>query len=158
VGGSGAASQAGLLRRLATAETATVTQDSVLAVELAAVPTDLSWLDASLRRSEADVYRDFMPMAEGPSGLIAVVRIMGAESGDTLAEWQPEKIAVACGAMIWIASLTQQPREENIIGGVARNGPNWDTGAAIGVVVLLRNVSGEARLVRFSDQVIERAE
>ena len=110
-----------------------------------------------------DVYlgRDFMPVSP-PDGkpLVAVLRIKTADGRPFPAGVNAEHVSVVYGDQVWTAPTRQEhpSQQQGTLEVVARDGPKWEPGATVDVVVYLRDASGRGYRLRAPDQVIQRSD
>jgi hypothetical protein len=111
---------------------------------------------------DAYVWRDFMPSSP-PDGrpLIVVARVRPDSGASVGAAVTADSLWVIADGQAWAARATEeQPRAATGAGFevVARNGPKWEPGTRVDVVVRLRDGAGQAVYVRAADQLIQRTE
>lgn len=105
----------------------------------------------------ADLWRDFMPPvpAEGRP-LTAVISVASSDSSvppgvDLEAAW------VVNGAEVWQPVLEFDPLVDpypNTILKFGRNGPKWDPGTVVDVIVRVRDSSNRSYLIRSAGEVV----
>ena len=110
---------------------------------------------------ETELWRDFQPSSP-PNGrpLIAFLRVRPADGGRLTASFLIDALWVANGAETWATAV-----EEGHISpgsawyeGFARDGPKWNPGVRVDVVVRIREPSGATQLLRAANQLIQRSE
>ena len=114
--------------------------------ELQAAPTQITIAGRSYK-IEAFVWRDFMPISP-PDGksMIASIKLIAEDGNSVPSNLVPDKLWVikTDDEQVWEINFTDPPR---LSGGtveiVARNGPKWEPGTDIDVVVQLSD--GENR-------------
>jgi len=136
--------------------TTPLSPEPVTASQLASAPTRVV-LDGKRLTLAASLGRDFMPISP-PDGkpLTGVLRIK-AEDGLTV----PTTIVgdsawVIRQVEIWSTSVIPEPRESSAASYDLRvtDGPKWNPGDTVDVVVRLRDSAGRTALLRAPDQTI----
>lgn len=115
-------------------------------------------------KMETYLWRDFMPMSP-PDGkpLKASVAILPLDGKPIAANLDAVRIWVIKDKEIWQEQLQGVGRNLPAMGQLrfekmADNGPKWETGIAVTVVVELRDQSGQKWLLKAADQKINRTE
>ena len=109
---------------------------------------------------ETYVWRDYMPVAP-PSGLLAVVRVVARDSSAVPASFHVDSVWITHRDRgdVWATVPTD---DRPALPGwpyyevVARNGPSWEPGGRVDVVVRLRTAPGRAVLLLVRDQLINQ--
>jgi hypothetical protein len=127
--------------------------------ELRAVPKTVTVAGATARVA-AYLNRDFMPICP-PDGhpLVAIVRVF-AEPAVLPPTVRADRIVVVYGDEVWVAPLVEEHpefRDESVFEVIARQGPKWDAGESVDVVVQLRDGAGKEYLVGAPSQLIEHS-
>ena len=109
----------------------------------------------------ASLWRNFMP-GPRPGGrpLNATVRVSAA-AGALLPAVRAERIMVISGEQAWIAPAAEETawaRSPSHLEVMARNGPEWEPGVLVDVVLELRDAEGQEHLIRLPDVEIKRAD
>lgn len=124
------------------------------AAELAAAPESVEFAGRSYRL-EAELWRDFQPVAP-PDGqpLIAVVRVV-AEDGQPL----PEELVITRAWVRYRDELWSPPEPDEPPGPMLHlaDGPKWGPGVNVEVVARVR-LGPEAGLLRVADRPILRTD
>jgi hypothetical protein len=110
---------------------------------------------------ETALYRDFMPgdHADG-SALFAVVLITATDGQPFPAEVDSTRLWVVYGKWVWETDFQDEirPRDQAHLyqlEKVARDGPKWDVGAQVDVIVRVAGSTGSPQLLRATGQVIQ---
>ncbi len=105
---------------------------------------------------ETSLWRDFMPGSGTQhitgSSLMASVEVRTTDGKAIPRDIEVTAVWVINGDKIWKSSV-EEVRQS---GAVVRGGPKWEIGKAVDVVVLLRHQKGGLRLLRASNQRIEK--
>jgi len=133
------------------------TPGAVSASDLTTAPTKIVLAGKTLILGTS-LWRDFMPIAP-PDGkpLVALLQVKTGDGSSVPATVSADTVWVIHGAQIWSGLLQEErSRAETmpLYEVVAREGPKWDPGITVDVVVRLRDASGRAFLLRATDQVI----
>lgn len=127
---------------------------------LADAPTQVQ-VDGHALVLDAYLGRDFMP-ASPPDGqpLVAVLRIRTLDGSAFPAGVTADRVSVLYADQVWTAAARQEhaSHDANVLEVVARDGPRWDPGATVDVVVYLKDSAGEEHLLRAPDQRIQRSD
>lgn len=105
--------------------------------------------------------RDFMPISP-PNGkpLVAVVYIQTVDSSDLPSGLEAEAIYIVNDNEIWNSFFSKDIPPDNSsfqLVRIARDGPKWNTGIYVDVIVLLK-FNKESILLKASDQIINRTD
>lgn len=109
---------------------------------------------------ETFLFRDLMPTVDpGGSPLIAVVYLTADDGQAFPDEVDCRRIWVVNGERIWETTFKDETRPRSInhinqLEKVARDGPQWEIGARVEVVVRVTSSIGGTRLLRATGQVI----
>lgn len=109
---------------------------------------------------ETFLWRDFMPTVDpGGSRLIAAVYLTADDGQAFPDEVDCRRIWVVNGEWVWEATFKDEMRPRSInhinqLGKIARDGPQWEVGAQVEVVVRVTSSIGGTRLLRATGQVI----
>jgi len=107
------------------------------------------------------LWRDFMPVSP-PNGkpLIALVYMETVDSVEITSSLNPEAIYIINGNHVWSSYFSDENPPNNLsfkLAKIARNGPKWDSGIYVDVIVLL--TFGKERIfLKASDQIIYRTD
>ena len=109
-----------------------------------------------------ELWRDFMPVTP-PNGkpLFAVMRVRAANGGALTATFQVDALWIVNGAETWATAVTEEnvlPRGAAYHEWVARDGPKWNPGVRVDVIVRVREASGATQLLRAANQLIQRSD
>ena len=134
-------------------------QVSIPVTKLQAAPTQISIAGRSYK-IEAFVWRDFMPISP-PDGkpMIANIKLVAEDGNSVPSNLIPDKLWVikTDDQQVWEINFTDPPR---LSGGtveiVARNGPKWEPGTDIDVVVQLSDGGNKTYLLRSPSQKVQR--
>ena len=107
------------------------------------------------------LWRDFMPVSP-PDGkpLIALIMIESVDSSDISGFIKPEAVYVVNENEVWSSFFEDEIPPDNSpfrLTRIARDGPKWGPGIFVDVIVLL-NVGRDEKLLRASDQYINRTD
>jgi hypothetical protein len=106
------------------------------------------------------LYRDFMPMVNpGTNGLIAVAYVETANHTPIDNSLSLTRIYIVKRNLIWESPFSsfESANENYKTGAVMRNGPTWDTGIYVDVVVGFM-LKGNEYFVKVTNQVINRTD
>ena len=110
------------------------------------------------------LWRDFMPISP-PNGkpLQATIKIVPVEDEYIKSTIDADQVWMIHGSEIWNERLedVRKPQPENrirVLEKVCRNGPKWDPGSEVTVVVRLQDRDGKFYFLRASKQKIERTD
>lgn len=110
---------------------------------------------------DAYVGRDFMPISP-PDGkpMVAVLRIRTADGRPFPTGVTADRVSVVNGDQVWTAAARKEhdSQQANTLEVVARDGPKWEPGTLVDVVVYLHDASGREHLLRAPDQRIQRSD
>lgn len=112
---------------------------------------------------ETYLWRDFMPVSP-PEGkpLTAIARVMVINTTDFPVTVDADRIWVINGTEVWEAEFsTEEPASivAHTLEKIARNGPKWESGTNVDVVVRLTDSeTGNQYLLKAVDQQIGRTE
>jgi hypothetical protein len=110
---------------------------------------------------ETYVGRDFMPIAP-PDGqpMVAVLRIRTADGRAFPSGVTAERVSVVQGEAVWTAPTVREAasQEPGTLEVIAREGPKWQPGSKVDVVVYLRDSASREHLLRAPDQTIQRSD
>ncbi|HEX6371331.1 MAG TPA: hypothetical protein VF006_20600 [Longimicrobium sp.] len=137
-------------------------------------PTTISTLPSHLREAptqvqveehslimETYVGRDFMPISP-PDGkpMVAVLRIRTVDGQPFPSGVTAERVSVVQGDQVWTAPTIKEhdSQEPHTLEVIAREGPKWQPGTKVDVVVYLRDSAGREHLLRAPDQTIQRSD
>jgi hypothetical protein len=110
---------------------------------------------------ESFVYRDFMPGDNaGGSALIAVVNLTAADLQPFPADIDGTRIWVVNGERVWETDFSDEsrPRDQarlHQLQKVARDGPKWNVGTQVEVIVRVKTRTGSSHLLRAAKQTIQ---
>lgn len=111
--------------------------------------------------ASVSAWRDFMPAAP-PQGraLLVSLQIVAADGGPLPTGLAASEVHVVRGTMGWrTAPAEQRPwNDGRALELVLRDGPLWNPGEVVDVVVTLRDAQGARALVRASGVVITRTD
>lgn len=129
--------------------------------ELLAAPVELKFGGITYEVG-VELWRDFMPPtpADG-SPLAAHARILAVGALDWPADITTIYVYVVKGAEVWASKMERVaaptlPANERLY--AAREGPKWDTGIRVDVVIGVRTSNGVVHLVRTPDVLIQRSD
>ena len=129
--------------------------------DVARIPERVSLAGKTLT-VEALVWRDFQPITPpGGSPLMATVRIKAADGTQVPASLRAEALWVVADGKTWTPpAIEEQPRAQTApdYGVMARNGPKWEPGTAVDVVVRLRDARGNRVLLRAPRSKVARTD
>lgn len=129
---------------------------------LRAAPTTATVAGADLTLS-AYLWRDFMPGPDAPedgSGLLGALYVQPAEGAALPAGVRADAVFVVDGDETW-AATPEVAADVDLYNRLAlrvSDGPAWDVGRRVDVVVRLRDGGGETHLLRAADQPIHRTD
>lgn len=108
---------------------------------------------------ETYLWRDFMPVSP-PDGkpLTAIARVMVTNAADFPVTVDADRIWIINGSEVWEAEFSTEERASIVahtLEKIARNGPKWDAGTTVDVVVRLTDSeTGNQYLLKAVDQQI----
>ncbi|MFX0181436.1 MAG: hypothetical protein ACFE95_00030 [Candidatus Hodarchaeota archaeon] len=127
---------------------------------LNAAPEQVS-VENRMYRLETYLWRDFMPISP-PDGkpLIAVVKVLPNDSLKFPANIDADHLWVVNGQEIWSTSFSDEevPQDEYILEKIARDGPKWDPGISVDVIVRLVVNDHNTYLLKAPNQTIHRTD
>jgi hypothetical protein len=108
------------------------------------------------------LWRDFQPVSP-PNGkpLAAVLRVTAADRKPLTASFVVDAAWISNGDEVWTARVEDEGHSRAdplYYEVVARDGPKWDPGIRVDVVVRVREQSGATKLLRAADQLIGRTD
>lgn len=109
---------------------------------------------------ETYLWRDFMPGGNaGGSDLMAVIDITAVDKLPFPAEIDSSRLWVLKGEEVWETGFSEEQRPPDQahlyqLRKIARNGPRWDTGIQVEVVVKVTSLGGTSYLLRAAKQTI----
>jgi hypothetical protein len=109
---------------------------------------------------ETYLWRDFMPgMNPGGSNLLAVIDITAVDKLPFPADIDSSRLWVLKGDEVWETGFAEEQRPPDQahlyqLRKVARDGPKWDTGIQVEVVVKVISPGGASYLLRATKQTI----
>jgi len=109
----------------------------------------------------AGLWRDFMPGPSPGGRLLNAAVQVSAAAGALLPAVRADRIMVICGEQAWIAPAAEETawaRSPSHLEVMARNGPEWEPGVLVDVVLELRDAGGQAHLIRQPGVEIKRTE
>ncbi|MEN6310127.1 MAG: hypothetical protein ABFD80_01160 [Acidobacteriota bacterium] len=127
--------------------------------ELLAAPLEIE-IDGRAYTIEPFLWRDFMPGDHsGGSDLMAVVFITAVDGQPFPADVDATFLWVINGDEVWATELSEElrpPDQSHLyqLEEVARDGPKWDVGTEVEVVVRVTKQSGSAYLLRATGEKI----
>ena len=109
------------------------------------------------------LYRDFMPSVpiREKSPLIAVIQLIDLDSTKIPTDLSISKLYVIKGNLIWISNPIEinKTYSDYKIEKVSNNGPEWDTGIYVDIVVEISNIKTNNKSLLISKhQYIDRTE
>lgn len=129
------------------------------AAELQTAPLSITVAGQTLLL-ETELWRDFQPSSP-PNGrpLIAFLRVRPADGGTLTAFFQIDALWIANGAETWATAVEEGHLTPGSASyeGFARDGPKWNPGVHVDVVVRIREPSGATQLLRAASQLIQRS-
>ena len=141
-----------------------IVSDAELAAQLLAASQDSVVIDNQTLVLETELYRDFFPgmPSESRSNLQALTWVVNADSSIITNRFTLSKLYIINQDEIWITK--PEVRNDNNafeykLHAVSINGPQWDTGIKVDVVVEVIDLnSNQPKKLIAKDQVIERIE
>jgi hypothetical protein len=139
------------------AKTGPTAPDSASASTLTTVPTVVV-VEGKTFTLGASLWRDFQPISP-PDGkpMIAVLHVQSSDGSAVPTTITADMVWLVHGTDVW----SGVPREERsrqdtapIYELVARDGPKWEPGVLVDVVVQLRDASGRASRLRVANQLV----
>ncbi len=111
----------------------------------------------------AYLYRDFMPTIpiKQKNPLVAVIRLVGLDSTKIPLNLDMTKLYVIKGDIIWISDPKDinDTNSDYKVEKVSNNGPEWDTGIYVDIVVEISNPkTSNKSLLILKHQIIDRTE
>jgi hypothetical protein len=109
---------------------------------------------------ETSLWRDFMPGSNsGGSDLAAVIDITAVDKLPFPAEIDSSRLWVIKGEEVWETGFADEQRPPDQahlyqLRKIARDGPKWDTGIQVDVVVKITSLGGMSYLLRATKQTI----
>ena len=105
------------------------------------------------------LWRDFQPNSP-PNGkpLRASVNIRAGNGQNLPAAVQPTKLYLVSGEKIWQGPLRIERASPQIISASASNGPKWDPGTRVDVIVEFMTADSSRHLIRAAQQLIQRTD
>ena len=133
----------------------------VLSVEvLQLAPRELNLLDQEYKL-ETFLWRDFMPVSP-PDGkpMIALIKVIEKNEVPIASDLELKYLWMINGQEIWSTKFTEETplSPDNELHRIAREGPQWDPGIEVDVVVGLTRGDGSMKLLRARDQLIHRTD
>ncbi|NOZ75843.1 MAG: hypothetical protein GXO90_10825 [FCB group bacterium] len=124
---------------------------------LQAAPDTLA-VNSSILVLSAYLVRDFMPITT-PNGepLYAVIELVDIDSADITGKFELNYLWVINNTEVWDTWFTDEKPPDfppYIVERIARNGPRWDPGTTVDVVVEISGPGGGTDLIQARDQVI----
>lgn len=108
---------------------------------------------------ETSLWRDFMPISP-PDGqpLIALIKVISIENVLIPSTLDVDRLWIINGYEVWESTFSEELDSSDgcKIEKIARNGPKWDTGIRVDVVVRLIGINQKSILLRASNQIIGR--
>jgi hypothetical protein len=125
---------------------------------LLAVPTTVT-ADGKSLTLNAVLWRDFFPPNPLPDGgpMVSVVRVQTSDGSAVPTTVTADMIWLVNGTEVWSAVPRQERTREDAAPSyevVARDGPKWQPGTSVDVIVRLRTRAGVVRL-RAAHQLIQ---
>lgn len=107
------------------------------------------------------LWRDFLPPVSSPGGgpMISLLRVQTADGSAVPSTITADTVWLVRGADLWSGAVREERAREFGASGfevVARDGPKWEVGATVAVIVQLR-ASGRVVRLRGPDQVVKAA-
>lgn len=132
--------------------------DSDSASSLTEVPTSVV-IDGKLLTLRASLWRDFQPISP-PDGkpMIAALQIQTADGSGVPATVTADTVWLVLATDVWSgAAREERPRGDTapIYEVVARDGPKWNPGALVDVIVQLRDRNGGVSRLRAAGQLVQ---
>lgn len=110
---------------------------------------------------EAYLWRDFQPVSP-PDGkpLIAVLRVRTADGGRLPDGIRVDQVSIVYNDDVWSAPVEEEfpSAQPSVLEVVAREGPKWQPGISVDVVVRIRDAEGRVYWLRAADQPIHRTD
>lgn len=110
---------------------------------------------------ETHLYRDFMPLDNaGGSPLFVVVYLTAVDLQPFPADIDGTRIWIVNGKWVWETDFADESRPRDQahlyqLTKIARDGPKWDVGTQVEVVVRATTSTGSSQLLRATKQVIQ---
>lgn len=113
-------------------------------------------IDGRIYHLETCLWRDFMPSCP-PDGqpLVAVIKVIPNDTLPFPSNIEADHIWVINGEKVWSSGLSGEdiPQDEYLLEKIARDGPKWETGITVDVVIQLV-VNTDTYLLKASNQLI----
>lgn len=110
---------------------------------------------------ETYLWRDFMPVSP-PGGklLIALIQVVELNEAPIAPDLELEYLWIIHDREIWFTTFTDEipPSPEHELHRIARDGPRWDPGTEVDVIVGLSRGNGPIELLRAPGQMIRRTD
>jgi len=110
---------------------------------------------------ETYIWRDFMPIAP-PDGraMIAAVSIKTVSANPIPPGIDADSLWMFKNGDIWATAFSgeDRPSDPHVLSKVAREGPLWEPGTSVDVVVRVRDNSGQTWLLKAANQTIHRTD
>jgi len=131
--------------------------ESASASTLATAPTDVV-VDGKTLTLGASLWRDFQPISP-PDGkpMIAALQVRTGDGSAVPTTVTADRVWLVHGTAVWSGvPREERPRQdtEPIYELVARDGPKWEPGILVDVVVQLRDANGRLSRVRAANQLV----
>lgn len=114
-------------------------------------------IENRIYRLETSLWRDFMPISP-PDGkpLIVVIKVIPNDSLKFPSNMDADHLWVVNGQEIWSTSFSDEevPQDEYILEKIARNGPKWDPGITVDVIIRLVVNNHSTYLLQAPNQTI----
>jgi len=139
----------------------TMTAPQPVLAAVSNAPTTLT-VGASPVTVNGNAWRDFMPGPGGPaggSGLMISASVQTALPTPLPADLTIGSVWVLNGDQLWSTTQVENRRDTPFVQtGVARNGPRWDPGAQVTLVVGVKTGTGPEQYVRAEAMPIRRTD
>ncbi len=130
------------------------------AADVSAIPQRIVVSGESLML-ETYIWRDFMPIAP-PDGraMTAAISIKTVSAEPFPSNVDADSMWVFNNSQTWETAFTDEarPSDPHVLSKVARDGPLWQPGAVVDVVVRLKDNSGKTWLLRAANQTVQRTD
>ena len=105
---------------------------------------------------ETYIWRNLMPGIDRQSGIIATVTVKTSDKGLIPQGTAVEKIWIVNGSKQWTPAAIEVSdiKDQPTIKVVARNGPAWEAGTNVHVIVKMKDAQGKSFLLKIADQPI----
>ena len=133
---------------------------SPTAADLTTIPQRIVVAGESLML-ETYIWRDFMPITPpGGRPMIAAISIKTVSASDFPAGVDADSMWVFNNGEVWATVFTDEdrPSDPHVLSKVARDGPLWEPGKSVDVVVRVKNSDGERWLLKAASQTIHRTD